>query len=411
MTTSDASATPLSQGRKAPAHSRADIDADLARWTETAARIGKAIDGLTQDPAFLRLKAQGHLGALTGATKGRGEAAVLAAEQLWTLYLTLDKRLAEAAELRRSNNPFGREERFEKIDAILTGPSVALPSQPIGLAQMTLTGAPERLTPLAEVLSVMEAAFDAARDTVLAAARAWSRATELVAFGAPIAALKEETAALNCATPPSLAEAAKLIADAEAHIDSDPIGADDAAAKIAALIAKADLALASARADLADAKKFLAQAEARLADIAASHEKTTKLRADRTAKIKDPRPASAVPADATGELRAWLSTLAKTVSEGRPRAALIGAKSWTGEADKAVEQLAAIVAEDRKLLDARQDLRGRFSALTAKAEARAAENRLTPEAVALFNRTRALLFGAATPLPEAVALLRRCETI
>lgn len=391
--------------------SHADIDADLARWTETAGRIGKAIEGLTQDPAFLRLKAQGRLGVLTGATKARGEAAVLAGEQLWTLYLSLDKQLAEAAELRRSNNPFGREERFEKIDAILAGPSASLPSEPIGLAQMTLTGKPERLAPLAEVLAVMEAAFATARDTVLAAARAWNHAAGLAAFSAPIAALRAEAGALKSTVPPSLAEAAKLIAVAEANIDSDPIGANDATTKLEALIAKADLALASPRADLAEANKFLAEAETRLKHIAASHEKTSKLRADRVAKIKDPTPAAAVPADPTAELRAWLVTLAKTVADGRPRAALIGAKSWKAAGEKAIAELATIAAEDQRLIAARQDLRGRFSAVTAKAEARAAQNRLTPEAVALFNQTRALLFGAATPLPEAVALLRRCETL
>jgi hypothetical protein len=390
--------------------SLADIAADLAHWTETAARIGKAIDGLTQDPAFLRLKAQGRLGALTGVTKARGEATVLAGEQLWTLYLTLDKQLTEAAELRRSNNPFGREERFEKIDAILNRPSVSLPSQPIGLAQMTLTGATERLAPLAELLAVMETAFVEARDTVLASAQAWNRTIDLAALRAPIDALKNEAGALNSAIPLSLTEALKLIDQAETNIDSDPIGTYNAAAKIEALIAEANLALTSPRADLADAKKFLAEAEIRLADIAATHEKTIKLRSDRTKKIKDPKPASAVPADPTAGLHAWLSTLAETVAKGRPRAALIGAKSWTAAADEATSVLTASAAEDQRLLDMRQDLRGRFSALTAKAEARAAQNRLTPETITLFNQTRALLFGAATPLPEAIALLRRCET-
>ena len=391
--------------------SHADIDADLARWTETAGRIGKAIDGLMQDPAFLRLKAQGRLGALAGATKTRGEAAVLAGEQLWTLYLALDKQLAEAAELRRSNNPFGREERFEKIDAILTGPSVSLPSQPIGLAQMTLTGAPERLAPLAEVLDAMETAFATARDTVLAAARAWNRATALAAFRAPITALKAEADALNCAALLSLVEASKLIAGAEANIDSDPIGADDAAAKIQALIARADVALASPRADLADANKFLAEAEARLAEMAASHEETSKLRADRAAKIRDTTPASAVPADPTAELRAWLETLAKTVVDGRPRAALIGAKSWTAAADKAAADFATIAAEDQELLDARQDLRGRFSALTAKAEARAPESvdarggrSLQPDAHAFVRRRDAAFRGGGAPAPLRTAL-------
>jgi hypothetical protein len=389
----------------------AEIDADLTRWTETAGRIGKAIEGLTQDPAFLRLKAQGRLGALTGATKVRGEAAAVAAEQLWTLYLSLDKQLAEAADLRRSNNPFGREERFEKIDAILTGPSVSLPSQPIGLAQMRLTGAPDRPATLAEVLATMQAAFDDARETVLAAARVWAHSANLAPLRKKISALEGEADALGCARPSFLTEASGLIASVETNSDADPIGADDLRAQISMLIGKADDALASARADQAHAGAFLDEAEARLREIAARFEKTARLRADRLAKIKDPAPAGAIAADPTAELTKWLATLARTAADRRPRAALIGAKSWTAQADRAVAQLDAIAAKDKRLLDAREDLRGRFSALTAKAQARAAEGRLGAEAAALLQQTRALLFGAATPLPEAVALLRRCETL
>ena len=202
-----------------------------------------------------------------------------------------------------------------------------------------------------------------------------------------------------------------LIASAERNSDSDPIGADDARAQISALIGKANEALASARADRANAQAFLVQAEARLGDIAARTGRAARLRVDRLAKIKDPAPATAIPADPTDELRTWLATLAKTVADRRPRAALIGAKSWTAQADRAVAELDAIAAEDKRLLDAREDLRGRFSALTAKAQARAAEGRLGAEAAALLQQTRALLFGAATPLPEAVALLRRCELL
>jgi len=389
----------------------AEIDADLTRWTDIAGRIGKAIEGLTQDPAFLRLKAQARLGGLTGATTARAQAAVNAAEQLWTLYLSLDKQLAEAAELRRSNNPFGREERFEKIDAILTGPSVALPSEPLGLAEMTLTGAPDRPVRFAEVSSAMQAAFNGARDTVLAAGRAWAQTGDLAALGDQVRALEIEADALGGARPPALSQASSQIAAALTNLDSDPIGADDARAQVAALIGKANEALVSARADLTQAKAFLAQADARLADLAALVARAAGLRADRIAKISNPAPSGSLPADPTDELRTWLSTLAKTVAAGRPHAALVGSRSWTAQAERCVAELDGIAQEDKRLLDVRDDLRGRFSALSAKARARAAEGRLNAETATLFKQTQALLFGAVSPLPEAVSLLQRCETL
>jgi hypothetical protein len=388
-----------------------DIDADLARWTTTAGRIGKAIEGLTQDPGFLRLKAQLRLGALTGVTRIRGAAAIEAAEQLWMHYLNLDRQLAEAAELRRSNNPFGREERFERIDAILTGPAVALPDRARGLATMTLNGTPDRPATLAEVFQAMETAFETARNTVLAATRVWNRPDILVGFRERIAALEAEAVELGCARPLALADATRIIATAAAAVDADPIGADDAGAEIAALIVKADDLLASTRADHTAAKAFLADAESQLTGIGLAYARTVKLRAERMATIKDPVPSSAVPSDPAVELRTWLATLAKTFADRRPAAVLIGAKSWVVQAAKSIGELNAAADEDKKILDVREDLRGRFSALTAKAQARAAQGRLTPEAAALLKETRALLFGAATPLPEAVALMRRCETI
>ena len=300
------------------ARPHAEIDADLARWSDTAGRIGKSIEGLTQDPVFLRLKAQARLGALTGATKARGEAAVVAAEQLWTLYLSLHKQLAEAADLRRSNNPFGREDRFEKVDAILTGPCVSLPSQPIGLAQMTLTGAPDHPATLAEVFSAMQAAFNDARDTVLAAARVWARSGDFVPLRDQIHELEGEADGLGCARPPFLAEASGLIASAERNSDSDPMGADDARAQISALIGKANDALASARADRANGQAFLAQAEA---GSGTSRPGSRRLRAFASIgwrKSKTPRlPRRSPPIRRTNSGRGWRRSPRRSPTGGR----------------------------------------------------------------------------------------------
>jgi hypothetical protein len=388
----------------------ADIDADLARWTATISHIGKAMEGLSQDPGYLRLKAQLRLGALSGVTRSRGSAAVDAAEQLWMLYLKLDQQLSEAIELRRSNNPFGRDERLARIDTILTGRAIALPAE-ANLATMTLSAASDRMASFAEVFAVMQNAFATVRDIVLAAHRVWSQSGLLDGYRARIAALETEATELGCARPLSISDAAGLLARFETAIDADPIGLDDAGKAIAALLGKADAMLASARADQAAAQTLLAKAEVQLAEISLSYARTVKLRSERLAKIRDPAPSSAPPSDPAVELRPWLATLARTFAEKRPTAVLKGLQSWAIQAAKSAGELAAIEEEDKRLLDVRQDLRGRFSALTAKAEARAAQGRLAPETASLFQQARALLFGTATPLPDAVALLRRCETL
>ena len=391
--------------------SLSEIDADLSSWMEIVARMGKSIEGLTQDPTYLRLKAQSRIGALLGATKERAEATVSAAEQLWTLYLTLDKLLLEASELRRSSNPFGREDRLEKIDTILTGKTADLPAQPVGLAQMSLAGISDRRASFREVFTAMDAGFNYARDTVIAASKGWSHALDLSCLRDKISAIKAEAGELGCPCPPLLEDASKLLDTTTSEIENDPIGAVDAAEEVSSMISKAGDALASARRDFADARAFLASAEARLSDLIARYAHATGLRSDRMAKISEPMPAVVLPADPVDELRTWLTTLTQTVTDGRPRAALVGAKSWTARADRALDDINSVVNEDQALLDLRLDLRGRFSALTAKAEFRKAQGQLTPEIATLFGQARELLFGGPTPMPEAVALMHRCELV
>src|SRR6202034_4081180 len=118
---------------------------------------------------------------------------------------------------------------------------------------MRLTGAPDRPATLAEVLAIMQDAFDDARETVLAAARVWAQSGDLAPLRDRIHALEGEADALGCARPSFLAEASRLIASAEMNSNADPIGADDARARISMLIGKADDALASARSDQAQA--------------------------------------------------------------------------------------------------------------------------------------------------------------
>ena len=390
--------------------SLSEIDADLARWIDTAARTGKAIDDLTQDPVFLRLKAQSRLGNLTGVSQTRGGAVVATAEQLWTFFLSLDKALTEAAELRRSKNPFGAEERLDKIDALLTGPAITLPAGQTALSQMTLSGPQERRVCLAEIFAAMDAAFIAARDTVLAAARGWDQTGVLDGFRNTATRLEGEAAALGYAPPAALAEARRAIAAASTAVETDPIGADDAGTRISTLLAQADQALTAARNDCATARTVLQEAEQRLAGLRDLAEQGLRLRDDRLAQVAEPLP-DRPPPDPVPELRQWLDTLNKTAREGRPRAASIGAASWNARADQAEAELRASLDCDQQVLDARGQLRGRLSALTAKAEARAARAPLSQDLREAFDRAKTLLFGQATPLPEAVQLLRRCEKL
>jgi chromosome segregation ATPase len=330
---------------------------------------------------------------------------------LWLLYLSLDRTLSEAAELRRSRNPFGAEDRLNRADAMLTGEAISIPTAQATLGRMTLGGKQDRRYTLAETLDAMTTAFESARDTVLAAERGWAQAQGFARFRERIASVAAEARGLGYAAPAALAQAAEEVDKAELAVVEDPVGADVANGRIEALLAEADAGLAAARADMKAAREFLSQAEARLDALKTLRETAAKSRAERLEKVADPLPDAELPADAAPELRQWLETLAKTMRDGRPRATVRGAESWRAKAAESETEIAALMAKDVKVLDARRDMRGRLTALSALANARAAEGRLANDARESFNAARAALFGPAARLPDAARLLRLCEKI
>jgi chromosome segregation ATPase len=386
-----------------------DIDADLDHWSATIARMGAALEALTQNPAFLRLKTQNRLGGLSGVSAPRAAAADTAAAELWSLYLALDRIIAEASELRRSKNPFGFEERLKKIDALLNGRTIDPPGASKELAQLSLTGARTSRLSLAEVIEAMDKAFNATRDIIATAERGWDTSEALGALRERARRIEADARSLGFAPPKDLETAARAIEDHTQKRDSDPIGADDELGRIEDMLDDADGELAAARKDQFEAADALRRAQQRLQGFESLCRQAEASRAERLAKIADPAPKGALPSTRIDDLRGWLATLETTLQSGRARAAQIGARSWTAEIEKREAALAETLAEDKRLLDARAELRGRFSALKAKADSLGAQGRLKPQDVELFNEARDLLFGKATPLPQAVQLMRRCE--
>jgi hypothetical protein len=90
---------------------------------------------------------------------------------------------------------------------------------------------------------------------------------------------------------------------------------------------------------------------------------------------------------------------------------VVGAQSWFAQIARAETVLQACFEADKLMLDTRLDLRGRFSAIKAKADGLKAQNRLTADGAELIARTAEVLFGRPTPLPEAVQLMRRCDRL
>jgi hypothetical protein len=288
---------------------------------------------------------------------------------------------------------------------------VLLSAEQPTLAELTLSGGTDRRLTLAEVFALMDAAFNEVRDIVAGAEAGWSGEARRGAARGEAARIASEAETLGYGSPAALDGVDTMIDEAATLAETDPLACRDAAKAIENRLAEADRTLAAARADRQETERCLRDAERRLNGLADRFARATATRAERIAHIADPLPEAALPADPRADLHEWLDRLNRTAAEGRAKAALIGARSWAARVAACEAALQACIDADRRVLDARQDLRGRFSALKAKADDLARQQRLDPAAADVLRQTRELLFGRPTPLPRAAHMMRRCELI
>jgi hypothetical protein len=387
----------------------AKLDASLIRWRELAADAGESIDALASAPSYLRLKTEGRAGKLTGESAAAASEATAAIEQLWTWSLSLSVALAKADELRRAKGLFGGQDRIEEALALLEGPSIQLRARPDGLAGRELTPADDACITPEALLSRMNALFAHARDLALAAERGWTALQRLADHRTGAEALADEAAWLGCPAPAALSDVERLIAETEAAVEADPIGAVRKDRQIQDLLDKADAALARPRADAAETTALLDAAPQSLAALAELFADAARLRQARLAAIAE-APAAPAVADPCPAHEDWLATLRRTRSAGQSRAVGVGAGKWANSVCDARARLTVQRDADSQLLAAREDMRGRYAALSAKARTRRTQGLAPPRADALLARARSLLYGRATPMAEAAQVLRQLES-
>ena len=85
-------------------------------------------------------------------------------------------------------------------------------------------------------------------------------------------------------------------------------------------------------------------------------------------------------------LNEWLSTLEQNVANGRFAAVKVGMVKWERDYDDRLNAARAGYAHNRALLDERDELRGRFNALCAKADALQRRGVVLGAAVATASR-------------------------
>jgi hypothetical protein len=213
----------------------------------------------------------------------------------------------------------------------------------------------------------MEQSFAEARDAVTVVADAISHVQpRLVALEREIARLDNLAKTLGMARPAPLANVSLPIA----RVASDPLGCATELAPIEDAVARWRTELQAIDADHTAILASLARGRVALAELRDLIARSAAAYAEAHQKLADSE--GLVPPagdEGVSSLDSWLRTLEQNAAAGRYEAVKVGMARWEQACNDHLEAARASSARNSAGLDERTDLRGRYRALCAKADA------------------------------------------
>lgn len=393
------------------------LDQEIARWENVAAATVNNVYALYEHPAYRVLAGVGASAPpppLTGRTAAEIGPAVQTVGELLARALELKKVIERAAALRRDLPLLFRDERLAEIEALLHGPSIALPpADPLPLADRGLLAgvsdpqaAPPAITP-EQLVEHMKGSFETSRDRLFAVDRAWSTLPgSLDAVEADLRELETLAEPLGPHAPAARAALDEIRREApavRAALRSDPLGAAEALERrVAPRLQAARAGFEGVARQWREAQSELAGARALATESTEVHARAVAACAERQAKVAvaGPAPPEPAPGLKVADLARWLERLSEklTYGTGWPPAR-IGLARWRAEATETLRLDRAALDAAEALLRERQSLRGLLEALNAKAAARGLAEH--PELAGLSRETRELLWTRPTPIELA----------
>jgi hypothetical protein len=386
--------------------SLADVDATLAR-------LGVAIDVMTANLLELEADPTNKLldpASLTGTTRDQVAAARRTLSSLWEHFTEL-KDLADRARKLRGNGGHVPQARVEELEALLHGPSIALPPIDVPLAERGLYTPGQ--TPVAttpdQLLTSMAEAFESAKHVIVAVDRIWRAVVPRLEAARGGLAAAEALAATLGEDGRSLDRTRELVDTLGQRVGNDPLAVNTAELDRA----EADLSTVRARLD-----QLARDRDALDRDLAAGTETIEEIAAlidagaaaiDLTrAKIANPDGLLApldrsCLTDPERGLTAWLERLRQLAGGGDWRGACRGIDRWEQVAADTLAAARQVEQANGAPVQARNELRGRLDALAAKAERLGLTE--DPELAAVREQAQAILYTAPTDLPLAAELV------
>ncbi len=324
----------------------------------------------------------------------------------------MNEAIGRARRLRADLPLFGAEQRLKEIEETLCGKSIHLPPVDIPFEQRTLLsglGGEEGNSP-DELLGLMAQAFEAAKGAVVAVDRAWrSLGGEMSAACGRIHELRDRAAAAGCSVTAELDAAEHALDETRAKAQSDPLGSSGAlGSTVRPAIDRAEAAVTARERLLREVADGLAGARRQMELLTGLHREAVAACADARVKIANCKGlAEAADDSKIAGLGAWLERLEQKNGEGLVEPLLVGIGNWNSSASECVSLEREALKANRGPVEARNELRGRLDALTAKARARGVGEE--EALVELARRAEDLLYTRPTAMDQAAAAVSAYE--
>lgn len=399
------------------------IDRVLAEWDERLRRVDESLLALEGEPTFQMLAPRASTRApLEGETKRVVEPALDALADLFEHRGRLTEVLDRAREVRASMSGiafWGNDDKEREIHALLEGASIELSREMTPLARRALLdpGARDVRVVPEQLLAAMAAAFERARDAVVAVQNAWSQvepSLESAAKRIADARSAAESLGVEPGVHDELVAAERDLEEMRVRVARDPLGASvDVGAR---LLPRID-AVSQRLGGLVTMRDRVNDGVARARSSLDEARRTRALAAEAARRLPEEVLGAVAPGTPTDEglvegLAPWLEKIEAAAHAGRWQTADVGLARW-GEAAR------AYLANDGRIADAlsgvlarRDELSGRLSARRAQAAAlRARGVQLEGGADDVAHEAEALLVERPTRLARATEAVERYERI
>lgn len=391
------------------------IDQQLDAWQK---RLRLAMDNLLAlDDNLTYKRLQGKDGLqpipLAGITKARVTPGLAAVQLLFQQIHRLNDIIDRATEMRKALPRFFPADKLREIDQLLNGESIQIARLETPLARRNLTSEAETaqyITP-SVLLEQMAQEFDLARGAITTVENAWSQLEPaLHECETRMVSVLKRGNALGIGEMPEILALRERVAGLRRRIETDPLGVSaDLFNEIVPALERASASVTEAEGQRDRIQNDLAQARRLLEQLKGLHQQSVTALQQCQQQIADPTGLSA-PLDPTAldELGAWLDTLDDAARNGRWKPARIGLDRWIKTAGEYAEAERTAFQTNQASIELRAELRGRLSALKAKAQAR---NLHTDTALYAFaQQAENLLHQVPTPLGLARKQVQEYET-